>query len=441
MLIGEELIDKMRRCDKRWGYIDGFAKGDVLGAFSVDLGTGDMEPCLASLKVLKHRLCNNNYKDKLAYWVKVKKGLINKIKKWDMLLKELTHWLPEGLFEMIQESKTEYLLFIEEDSKEVLLTFCLELKEKKLILPGEMQVLEEKPNPFKRIDGLVPLEEMKDKYIVIVGLGSGGSSIAMELAAAGVGILHLFDKDRLSSVNLFRHICDVRDLGRKKIDAVEDVIKEHSLPTSIKKCENDIIYYPEKLVEAVQCSDIVICATDNPESRAMVNYICVKFNKPLILVCTFDNAKIGEIIRVIPNQTACYECTRIHLKEQGVLIEDNETREGILPYSSQVRNSNGNSRGTRTDVFIVAAMAAKVALMTIKDDPENGFGKSPYNFITWGAVRNTEFIEPYKFRQPFGTNYCNYNIHPECPLCGSLAEEIRNINIEEKYDEIMQQLV
>ena len=35
-----------------------------------------------------------------------------------MLLKELTHWLPEGLFEMIQESKTEYLLFIEEDSKE-----------------------------------------------------------------------------------------------------------------------------------------------------------------------------------------------------------------------------------------------------------------------------------------------------------------------------------
>ena len=88
-----------------------------------------------------------------------------------------------------------------------------------------MQVLEEKPNPFKRIDGLVPLEEMKDKYIVIVGLGSGGSSIAMELAAAGVGILHLFYKDRLSSVNLFRHICDVRDLGRKKIDAVEDVIK------------------------------------------------------------------------------------------------------------------------------------------------------------------------------------------------------------------------
>ena len=42
-----------------------------------------------------------------------------------MLFEELTQWLPEGLFEMIQESKTEYLLFVEEDSKEVLLTFVL----------------------------------------------------------------------------------------------------------------------------------------------------------------------------------------------------------------------------------------------------------------------------------------------------------------------------
>lgn len=440
MLIGEELIDKMRKCDKSWGYIDGFIKGDILGTFSVDLGTGEMEACRASLTILKHRLWNNNYKDKLAYWVKVKKGVIKKIKNIDISFEELTQWLPEDLVKIIQESKMEYLLLIEEDSKEILLAVFLELKEKKLILPGEVQMLEENPNPFKRIDGLVSLEEMKEKSIVIVGLGSGGSPIAMELASAGIGTLHLFDKDRLNSVNLFRHICGVRDLGRKKVDAVEDVIKEHLLPSSIKKYDYDIISYPEKLVEAVESADIVICATDNPQSREMVNYICVKFNKPLILVCTFDNARIGEIIRVIPNQTACYECTRIHLKEQGALIEDNETREGILPYSSQVENSQGTSRGTRTDVFMVAEMAARVALMTTHDDPQNGFGKLPYNFITWGAVRNTEFIEPYKFRQPFGTNYCNYNIHPECPLCGSLAEEIRDVNIEEKYDEIMQKL-
>lgn len=440
MLIGEELIEKMRKCNKPWGYVDGFIKDDVLGAFSVDLGVGQKEPCRASFTILKNRLCNGNYKDKLAYWVKVKKGLIKEIKKYDILFDELTQWLPEELFGIVNQSRLEYLLLVEEESKEILLAITFEIEEKRFIFPGEVQMIEENPNPFKRIDGLVPLEEMKEKSIVIVGLGSGGSPIAMELAAAGVGTLHLFDKDRLNSVNLFRHICDERDLGRKKTDAVEDVIKEHSLPTSIKKCDNDILYYPEKLVEVIKSADIVICATDNPESRAMVNYICVKLNKPLILVCTFNNARIGEIIRVIPNETACYECTRIHLKEQGALIEDNESRERILPYSSQVENSDGNSRGTRTDVFIVAAMAAKVALMTIKDDPENGFGKLPYNYITWGAVRNTEFIEPYKFRQPFGTNYCNYNTHPECPLCGSLVEEIRNINIEEKYDEIMQKL-
>lgn len=441
MLIGEELIGKIRNCDKTWGYIDGFIKDDVLGVLTADLGEEEMEICYASLNVLKHRHCSNNYKGKLAYWVKVKEGLIKKIKNFDVSFEELTQWLPEALFGIIQQSKTEYLLLLEEDTKKILLTFSNDMKEKKYILPGEVQLLEENTNVFKRIDGLVPLEEMKENSAAIVGLGSGGSPIAMELAAAGIGTLHLFDKDRINSANLFRHICGLRDLGRKKVDAVEDVIMDHLLPTHINKYSEDIMYWPEKLVEVVKKVDVVICATDNPQSRAMVNYICVNLGKPLILACTFDNAKIGEIVRVIPNQTACYECTRIYLKEQGVLEEDDESGDEVLPYSSQTESSKKNSRGTRTDVFIVAAMAAKIALMTLKNDvKKNGFGKLPYNYITWGAMRNIEFVEPFKFRQPFGTNYCNFNIHPKCPLCGTLAEEIRSINIEDKYDEIIKKL-
>ncbi|TAH59723.1 MAG: hypothetical protein EWM50_07570, partial [Gottschalkiaceae bacterium] len=336
--------------------------------------------------------------------------------------------------------ENNYFLFIEEDSERILFASIYGQQDIDLAIRGEVQILEEKPNLFKRIDGLVPLEKMNEKAISIIGLGSGGSSIAMELAAAGVGKLYLFDKDRLDNVNIFRHICGERDLGRKKTDAVEDVIKDHSLPTKIKKYNDNIVYNPEKLIESIQCCDVVICATDNPESRSMVNYLCVKLRKTLVLVCTFDNAKIGEIIRVMPEQTACYECTRIHLKEQGVLIEDIETREGVLPYGSQAVGTDNNSMGTRTDVFIVAAMAAKVALMTLNDDTEKGFGRLPYNYITWGAVRNTEFSGPYTFKQPFATSYGNYNIRQDCPICGSLNEELININIEEKYNEIMQTL-
>lgn len=437
MLIAEELISKIRDCDKLWGYIDGFIKGDVIGVFAVDLGGEETIPSMASLIVARQRHFDKHYGDKLACWVKVKKGILHKIKNLNMEFEELKQWLPEDLSELIQQLTMKNLLVLEEDSQELL---PIRIFEMKLVFPGEVQLLEKRPDPFKRIDGLIPLEEMKKRVAVIVGLGSGGSTIAMELAAAGIGTLHLFDKDRLSSVNLFRHICGVRDLGRQKIDAVEDVIKDHSLPTNIEKCSYDIMVWPEKLVEAVQQSDIVICATDNSKSRAMVNYICVKMNKPLILVCTYDNAKIGEIFRVIPSQTACYECSRIYLKAQGALIDDNVSRDAVLPYSSQLETMNGNSRGTRTDVFIVAAMAARVSLMTLINNTDIGFGKLPYNYITWGAIRNTEFMEPYNFKQPFATNYRNFNIHPDCPLCGTLAKEIRDINVEEQYHEIMQKL-
>lgn len=440
MLLGEEFLDKIKKCNKSWGYIDGTNDYDVLGVYAVSLDEEKTETCAASLNISQHRNFIDNYKKKVAYWAKTKKGLIEEINDWNKKtsFEVMIKYLPIVLYERIRLLKNVvYLLLIEEETNEILFAYSYVIIKPKLVFPGEVQLLEVEPNPFKRLDGLVPLEEMKEKSIVIVGLGSGGSPIALELAAAGIGTLHLFDKDRLNSVNLFRHICGVSDLGRRKVDAVEDVIKDHLLPTTIKKHEKDIAYSPQELVEAIQLADIAICATDNPESRALVNYICVKLSKPLILVCTFDNAKIGEIIRVIPHKTACYECTRIHLKEQGALVEDNESRDNIVSYSSQTESPKGNSRGTRTDVFIVAAMAVKVALMTLKDDAENGFGELPYDYITWGAVRNTTFNEPYNFKQPFGTNYCNFSIHPECPVCGTLAEDIKDINVEAKYDEIM----
>lgn len=443
MLLGEEFLDKIKKCKKSWGYIDGTDDNDVLGVYAVSLDKEKTETCAASLNMFKHRNFINNYKKEIAYWAKAKKGLIEEIKDWNNKtpFEVMIKYLPIVLYEKIRLLKNVvYLLLIEEETNDILFA-CSYVKIKpKIVFPAEIQYLEAEPNPFKRLDGLVPLKEMKEKSIVIVGLGSGGSAIALELAAAGIGTLYLFDKDRLNSVNLFRHICGISDIGRKKVDAVADVIKDHLLPTTIKKYEDNIIYYPQQLRETVKFADIVICATDDPKSREMVNYICVKSGKPLILVCTFDNAKIGEIIRVIPHQTACYECTRIHLNEQGALTEDNESRDQIISYSPQTESPNGNSRGTRTDVFIVAAMAAKVTLMTLKDDAEDGFGELPYNYITWGAVRNTTFDEPYNFKQPFGTNYCNFNIHPECPICGALVEDIKDIGVEAKYDEIMEKL-
>lgn len=66
------------------------------------------------------------------------------------------------------------------------------------------------------------------------GLGSGGASIAVELAKAGVGNFALVDFDRLELHNISRHIAGVNELGRLKTNIVRDAIWERTLmPMSI----------------------------------------------------------------------------------------------------------------------------------------------------------------------------------------------------------------
>jgi len=51
-----------------------------------------------------------------------------------------------------------------------------------------------------------------------------------------------------------------------------------------------------------------------------------------------------------------------------------------------------------------------------------------------------DYPEPYVFELPFATHYANFGIHPRCPICGDLPPELRGIDIQETYNEIMQEL-
>lgn len=66
---------------------------------------------------------------------------------------------------------------------------------------------------------------MNTKAALIVGCGSVGSLIALELARAGVCKFILVDSDTLEIHNICRHQLGFRDLGRYKVDAVADAIK------------------------------------------------------------------------------------------------------------------------------------------------------------------------------------------------------------------------
>src|SRR5947208_205763 len=76
------------------------------------------------------------------------------------------------------------------------------------------------PARLERIATSIDLPRLTASRGLVVGLGSGGSTVALELAKSGIGHLILCDPDRLEEHNLVRHECDERYLGESKPRAV-----------------------------------------------------------------------------------------------------------------------------------------------------------------------------------------------------------------------------
>src|SRR5688572_32842036 len=94
---------------------------------------------------------------------------------------------------------------------------------------------------WDRIKGVVDVEDLRAKHALVVGLGSGGSTVALELAKAGVGRLTLVDRDMLEEANAIRHECDARYVGWSKADAVADLIRHRNPDAQVAALHADLM--------------------------------------------------------------------------------------------------------------------------------------------------------------------------------------------------------
>ena len=160
-----------------------------------------------------------------------------------------------------------------------------------------------------RHHGLIETGLLKDSSVLIFGLGTGGIQIAISLAKCGVGNFHLVDADRLEIGNICRHLAGISHIGRKKVLVAKDLLLE-------KNPEIRVCTYPinaeestmNQLHEIANKVDLIICATDNRESKLLVNSISLKTKKVTFFSGSFRRAYGGLILRVYPGETACYHC-------------------------------------------------------------------------------------------------------------------------------------
>lgn len=105
-------------------------------------------------------------------------------------------------------------------------------------------------------------------HVAVCGLGGLGSNIAIALARAGVGHLHLIDFDQVDLTNLNRQQYAVGQLGQYKTDALRETLSLIS-PYCDVTCDT-VRVTEENLPDLLRNEDYICEAFDRAEAKAML---------------------------------------------------------------------------------------------------------------------------------------------------------------------------
>ncbi|MBQ0029800.1 MAG: ThiF family adenylyltransferase [Bacteroidales bacterium] len=259
----------------------------------------------------------------------------------------------------------------------------------------EVNYIPKKQELYSRNKGILEVNVLEEKRVMIVGLGSFGSQIAIELAKAGVGEFSLFDFDRVELHNLARHTATVKDLGRLKTDVIEESIKGKNPYACVKKYAININEHLDLMEDEVAKADIVICATDNNESRFNLSSTLVHQKKVGLFGRAVTRAEGGDVFRYRPGGP-CYCCLIgnqwFGLSEGEVSNVASARRNGqIAAYVSERDADAFVQVGLSADIEPICNMMVKLALMELSRGVESGISclenELIYDYYMWANRR------------------------------------------------------
>ena len=146
---------------------------------------------------------------------------------------------------------------------------------------------------------------LKSASVLIIGCGGLGSSSAMYLAAAGVGRLGLVDSDAVELSNLQRQIMHgMATLGEPKVLSAKSRLNDINPNVRVDVFKERIT--SENAHKIIGDFPIVVDATDNFETRYLVNSVCVEKRIPFIYGAIFQF--FGQMSVFYTGNGPCFQC-------------------------------------------------------------------------------------------------------------------------------------
>jgi molybdopterin-synthase adenylyltransferase len=143
--------------------------------------------------------------------------------------------------------------------------------------------------------------------VAIVGCGALGTVQAEILTRAGVGLLRIIDRDIVELSNLQRQLlfseADAHEATPKAVAAARRLAQVNS-EVALEPIVADLI--PANAGDLLENIDLILDATDNFETRYLINDFAVRENIPWIYGAAVGS--YGLKLAVIPGVSACLKC-------------------------------------------------------------------------------------------------------------------------------------
>ncbi len=262
---------------------------------------------------------------------------------------------------------------------------------------------------IERLLGKDALEYLAGMTVGIAGLGSGGGFVAESLAMSGVGGFVLIDDDVLEAANVVRHVGDLRDVGRPKVEVAATLIRARNPAARVTAVQGRV----EDHLDRLSGVNLVVVGVDGERAKYAINRTCLALGVTAVYAGVYERGEGGDVVVISPAdpQGPCYACWADSLRE-GIVDPGGEDLDyGMIGPDGTLEAEPG----LWLHVVRVAAVQADLALNELLRGTDQ-YHAMPGNTVIL-ANRPLEIFTGH-ITPPYGAEWLQIARDPGCMECG-----------------------
>lgn len=215
---------------------------------------------------------------------------------------------------------------------------------------------------------------------VVVGAGSVGGHVALEMARAGVGHLDVVDHDDYDLNNGVRHVLQANEAGRSKAQAVAQLAQASSPFTDAVGHDRAVGSSEEarrSVLEMVEAANVVIDATGSRNVTRLLHRRCAAAGVPLISGALSPGGR-GARILVLRGFRPCLDC---FYSDESIPIPDSDPVANTTPYGC-------SHPAASCAPFDVSELASNIARCAVRCVPRLRYPRLDFDWAVMNFCRS-----------------------------------------------------